>query len=97
MSDKLGQVPDNPAMLTTAAIHYRAGVDFHRVTATGGFERDPAIWSNFDLVLIHGWRPPPSNEAEARERGELLAKSNRWELWRSHRASPIEPAAGSSP
>jgi hypothetical protein len=97
MSDKFGQVPDNPAILTTAAIHYRAGVDFHRVTATGGFERNPAIWTNFDLVLVRGWHPPPSNEAEARQRGELLVRSNGWELWKSHQASPIGPATGSSP
>jgi hypothetical protein len=97
MSDKFGQVPDNPAMLTTAAIHYRAGVDFHRVTATGGFERNPSIWRNFDLVLVRGWHPPPANEADARQRGELLVRSNGWELWRSHQASPIDPATGSSP
>jgi hypothetical protein len=95
MSDAFGQVADNPALLTTGAIHYRAGVDFHRVTATSGFEHNPEIWTNFDLVLVRGWRPSPSNEAEAEERGERIAKSHEWELWRSRQASPIEPTGGS--
>jgi hypothetical protein len=92
MSDKFGQTPDNPGILSTGAIHYRAGVNFHRVVETWGFEREPEIWNNFDLVLVRKWQPEPSNIADARERGVRIAKSHDWELWLSGRASPIEPS-----
>ncbi len=92
MSDKFGQTPDNPAILTTQAVHYRSGVNFHRVTETNGFEENPEIWQNFELVLVHGWHPPPENMAKAERNGVLLAESKSWQLWRSKVSGPLETA-----
>ena len=93
MSDKLGQTPDTPGILSTGAIHYRAGVDIHRLGNHSPYWQDEsAIWKNFDLVLVHKWHPSPDQIRRAKEHGDRLAQAGDWELWQSREATPIAPS-----
>lgn len=84
MLDKAGQCNENPAYGVMNSIHYRKGFEPHRVTH---HEHDwpnvMEIWENFDLVLVHRWKPNDQDLTAASDRGELLARSGEWELWRS--------------
>jgi hypothetical protein len=91
MSDKFGQVADTPGVLSTSPIRYREGVDVHRI---GGHSevwyREPAIWKNFDLILLRRWHPTPAMLTEATTHGNRIAQSGDWELWLSHEAVPVD-------
>ena len=83
-SEAYGQIADTPAILSTAAIRYRTGIDIHRVADHGnGWVRNDEIWKNFDLVLTRRWVPTADQLAVAREKGTLLAAEGEWQLWQS--------------
>ena len=83
MSDKLGQTPDTSAILATSAVHYRPGIDIHRMVTwhNPDWPNSDEIWDNFDAVLVRRWHPSPAQLAVAQRRGVLLKKSGDWELW----------------
>lgn len=85
MADKLGQVADNPAIVSTSSIRYKKGIDPHRITGHGP---DWASWANLwewnELVLVHGWVPTPDQLTEAKKHGRRIRKEGDWELWRRH-------------
>ncbi|WP_394824062.1 hypothetical protein [Pendulispora albinea] len=83
MSDRFGQVPDNPAIVSTSSIRYRAGIDFHRITGhSADWSKWPEVWNNFELVLVHGWNPTRDQLAAATQHGVRIRKMGDWELWR---------------
>lgn len=88
MAEKFGQCVDNPAVGGMNPVRYRT--DPHKVGVNHGYwVEDEAIWANFDLVLVHGWRPTPIQVTLAYRRGELLLRSGDWELWSTKaRAAP---------
>lgn len=85
MGDKFGQVSDNPAINSTSPIRYREGVDPHRIT-----QHAPDWWNlpgwlqAYDLALVHGWKPRPSDLHEAKKHATRLRACGNWELWRKH-------------
>lgn len=97
MGDKFGEVADNPAINSTSPIRFRAGVDPHRITThPWDWWKMPAVWDDYDLVLVHG--PPPQGEqlSEIKEKAVRLKDCKDWQLWRKHGgwetgAEPIEP------
>jgi hypothetical protein len=95
MLDKFGQCNENPAYGMMNSIHYRAGFQPHRVTH---HDHDwPAvqeIWNNFDLVLVHHWKPTARDMATAKEHADLVARHGEWELWQT---KPKEPPPPPSP
>ncbi len=89
MSDKLGQTPDTGGINATSAIHYRPGVDYHRITNHTPYWQDmDEIWKNFDVVLVRRWHPSPQQLERANKHGERIAQAGDWELWKSHEATP---------
>jgi hypothetical protein len=87
MSDHLGQTPDTAAILATCPIHYRPGIDIHRIVwgHDQGWPRVDEAWANFDAILVRRWRPPPAMQKLAEQKGVLLKKSGEWELWAPRR------------
>jgi hypothetical protein len=84
MADRFGQVADNPAIVSTSSIRYKEGIDPHRITwHSPDWAKSEEIWSNFDLVLVHGWTPTESQSRDAKLRGIRLRKEGDWELWRT--------------
>ncbi len=41
----------------------------------------PRLWDNFDLVLVHGWRPSTLARQAAERDASLIATSGDWQLW----------------
>lgn len=83
-SEGYGQIADTPAILSTAAMRYRAGIDIHRIADHGNtWVFNDQIWSNFDLILTRRWAPSPDQLNRAREKGTLLAAEGDWQLWQS--------------
>jgi hypothetical protein len=87
MSDKLGQVADNPAIVSTSSIRYRVGVNPHRITYhSPEWEKWDELWNNYELVLVHGWHPTDEQLVVAKSHAVRVRKSGNWELWRKHGA-----------
>lgn len=83
MADKLGQVADNPAIVSTSSIRYREGVDPHRITVHGSdWPSWQTLWDNYELVLVRGWDPVPSQLDLAKKHAVRVRKQGDWELWR---------------
>jgi hypothetical protein len=83
MADRFGQVPDNPAIVSTSSIRYKAGVDPHRITYHGPDWASWAdLWSYHELVLVHGWEPTDKQLEEAKSHAVRIRKEGSWELWR---------------
>lgn len=83
MADRLGQVADNPAIVSTSSIRYKEGVDPHRITwHSPDWPRMAEIWENEELILVHGWNPTPQQMDAARDHAVRLRKEGDWELWR---------------
>jgi hypothetical protein len=84
MADRFGQVPDNPAIVSTSSIRYKEGIDPHRVTwHSPDWAKSEEIWTNFDLVLVHGWEPTENQYRDAKKRGVRIRREGAWELWRT--------------
>ncbi|MGH7285553.1 MAG: hypothetical protein ACRELY_28865 [Polyangiaceae bacterium] len=99
MSDDLGQVADNPAIVSTSSIRYRAGVNPHRITYhSADWPNWAELWDNYELVLVHGWHPTDEQLEKAKSHAVRVRKAGNWELWRKH--GPWEtgeaPVAGST-
>lgn len=85
MSDDLGQVADNPAIVSTSSIRYRVGVNPHRITYhSPDWPNWPELWNNYELVLVHGWHPTDEQLETAKSHAVRVRKSGNWELWRKH-------------
>ncbi len=85
MSDKLGQVADNPAIVSTSSIRYRVGVNPHRITHhSADWPSWSELWDNYELVLVHGWHPTDAQLELAKSHAVRVRKSGNWELWRRH-------------
>ncbi len=41
----------------------------------------PQLWDNYDLVLVHGWRPTPAARQAAERDASVIAASGDWQLW----------------
>lgn len=83
MADRFGQVPDNPAIVSTSSIRYKAGVDPHRITYHGpDWASWSDLWSYHELVLVHGWEPTEKQLEEAKLHAVRIRKEGSWELWR---------------
>ena len=83
MADRFGQVPDNPAIVSTSSIRYRSGINPHRITRhSSDWPTWNEIWSNYDLVLVRGWHPTTEQLDAAREHAVRIRKAGTWELWR---------------
>jgi hypothetical protein len=41
----------------------------------------PRLWENYDLVLVHSWRPSPAALQAAGRDASLVAASGDWQLW----------------
>src|SRR5207244_1057622 len=53
MGERLGQVADTPAILSTAAIRLKPGVEVHRLVGhSTNWPEQEEIWDYFDLVLV---------------------------------------------
>lgn len=84
-SESFGQIADTPAILSTAAMRYRAGVDIHRIAEhTHSWPSNGDVWKNFDLILIRRWKPSDADLALAKKNGTLIASQGDWQLWRSN-------------
>jgi hypothetical protein len=44
----------------------------------------PRVWEDYDLVLVHEWRPSPRAMEAARRDASLIAVSGEWQLWRKN-------------
>lgn len=87
MADQFGQVADNPAIVSTSSIRYRAGVDPHRITYhSADWPKWDELWNNYELVLVHGWHPTDAQLDLAKSHAVRVRKSGNWELWRKHGA-----------
>ncbi|MEO8875325.1 MAG: hypothetical protein ABI461_07050 [Polyangiaceae bacterium] len=85
MADKLGQVADNPAIVSTSSIRYRVGVDPHRITYhSADWPKWEELWNNYELVLVHGWHPTEAQLDLAKFHAVRVRRSGNWELWRKH-------------
>lgn len=83
MVDRYGQCNENPAFGVMSAVRYRKDYELHRIPVhTNAWPRVDEIWSSFDLVLVHRWRPSPADLMLAMTRGERLAQAGEWQLWR---------------
>jgi hypothetical protein len=83
MADRLGQVADNPAIVSTSSIRYKTGVDPHRITAHApDWSKWDEIWDNYELVLVRGWNPTKDQLDAANQRAVRIRKSGIFELWR---------------
>lgn len=83
MAEKFGQVADNPALVSTSSIRYKAGVDFHRILAhSSDWPSWEHLWRTHELVLTHGWRPTPAQLDEAKRHAVLIRKAGNYQLWR---------------
>ncbi len=85
MLDKGGQVDENPAYYAMMPIRYRSAytphiIDAHVQSWPGTME----IWENFDLVLVHKWKPAAADLATAQKYGERIIQKGDWELWKSN-------------
>jgi hypothetical protein len=45
----------------------------------------PWVWDEYDLVLVHGWRPSPAALQAAQRSASLIAESGDWQLWGKNR------------
>jgi hypothetical protein len=85
MSDQLGQVADNPAIVSTSSIRYRVGVNPHRITYhSPDWPKWDELWNNYELVLVHGWHPTDEQLEIAKSHAVRVRKAGNWELWRKH-------------
>lgn len=83
MADRFGQVPDNPARVSTSSIRYKAEVDSHRIAYHGpDWASWSALWSYYELVLVHGWEPTEKQLEKAHLHAVRIRKEGSWELWR---------------
>jgi hypothetical protein len=41
----------------------------------------PHVWDEYDLVLVHAWRPSPNALHAAERAASLIAQSGDWQLW----------------
>jgi hypothetical protein len=81
---KQGQCDENPAFSVMQPIRYRSTYVPLRVDArSSSWPSTMMIWENFDLVLVHRWRPSAAELEKANEHGERIAQRGEWELWRS--------------
>lgn len=86
MVDRYGQCNENPAFGVMSAVRYRKEYELHRIPVhTNAWPRVDEIWSSFDLVLVHRWHPTAADLSVAVSRGERLAQSGDWQLWRVRR------------
>lgn len=86
MADKFGQCGDNPAVGSMNPIRYAK--DPKRLGPNhASWVDDAAVWTHFDLVLVHGWEPTSAQLTRAAGRGRLVAQSGAWQLWET-RAQP---------
>lgn len=84
MLDKGGQVDENPAYGASQAVRYRKAYTPHIVDAhANNWSSVMEIWENFDLVLVHRWKPSGRDLELANANGERVAQQGDWELWRS--------------
>jgi hypothetical protein len=89
LPEKLGQTPDTGGINATSCIHYRPGVNYHRITNhTPSWPDIRELWTSFDVILIRRWHPTPDQLRRANEHGERIAQAGDWELWRSKEAEP---------
>ena len=42
---------------------------------------EPRVWKDYDLVLVHDWRPSARALEAARRDASLIAESGAWQLW----------------
>jgi hypothetical protein len=42
------------------------------------------VWDNYDLVLVHDWRPSPRAQQAAQSAASLIGSSGDWQLWRKN-------------
>lgn len=85
MADKFGQVPDNPAIVSTSSIRYRKDVDPHRIGRhSPEWSTWDDLWKYHELILVHGWKPTASELEAAKAHGRRVRQSGDWELWRRH-------------
>ena len=84
MLDKRGQVDENPAYGAMQPLRYRREYTPHIIDAHNQhWPKHGEIWENFDLVLVHKWKPNQHDLDLATEKGERLAQHGDWELWQS--------------
>jgi hypothetical protein len=84
MAEKYGQVVDNPATGIMNCVRYKKR-PFSLTANHELWPTVPDIWDNFDLVLVHHWKPTPAMIAAAEKRGVLLRRLGDWELWQAKR------------
>ncbi len=84
MLDKGGQVDESPATGASQAVRFRSTYPLHRIEEhANNWPSVMEIWQNFDLVLIHRWKPTAKDLELANTYGERIAQQGDWDLWRS--------------
>lgn len=84
-SERFGQIADTPAILSTAAMRYRSGIDIHRIAEhSHAWAYNDDVWKSFDLILVRKWQPSADALTHARSKGILLAAEGDWQLWQSN-------------
>jgi hypothetical protein len=63
----------------------RSGLSYINGQDTDAWSQIPAIWTTYDLVMVHGWRPSAEALASAQNHATRIARSGEWELWRTNR------------
>lgn len=77
-----GQCDDNPALGTMSAIRYRSTfVRGALPVHAGSWPRSEELWRDFELLLVHKWRPSNAELEAAKAHGDLVIKRGDWELW----------------
>jgi len=84
MLQKQGQTDENPAYGAMQPIRYRKSYTPHLVDAHhADWATVQEIWDNFDLVLVHKWKPTPKQLEIANLHGQRIAQKGDWEVWSS--------------
>ncbi len=96
MLEKRGQCNANAAYVGSMPIRYRKEAKPYHAThvleaRNNAWSGITDIWDNFDLVLVHKWRPSAKDLENANQYGVRLAKAGDWELWRSKRREGATP------